>query len=116
MNIGRSLFMAMILSSVALFAQDPCSKIWTSFKEARMAAKYDQPIRLYCVDDACTKLCYIYKDRVFIFSDGKITAPTYAKVFSTKSINRISFTSSKTNAVGSFLLWSDDEIVLSLGS
>jgi hypothetical protein len=81
-----------------------------------MAAKYDQPIRLYCIDDACTKLCYIYKERVFIFSDGKITAPTYAKVFSPKSINRISYIASKTNISGSFLLWADDELVLSLGS
>jgi len=116
MNVGRALVMAMVLSSVALFAQDPCPKIWTSFKEARTAAKYDQPIGIYGVDDDCTRICYIYKDRVFIFRDGKIRAPTYAKVFSTKSINRISFTRSKTNVDGSFLLWCDDELVLSLGS
>jgi len=111
-----TLGIAFLLSATALCADSPLSGFWKGFREAAKAARYDEPIRIYGVDDACTQLCYIYKDQVFLFREGKITRPVYAKVFNTRGINRISHQINRDGSGGCFVLWSDDEAVLSIGS
>ncbi len=72
-----------------------------------------EAIRLYATDDAHTQICFIRGNAVYFYAKGRITRPLYAKVFSVPSINRITYHRGETG--DAFLLWMDDEMVLSLG-
>lgn len=70
------------------------------------------PIRLYATDEANTKICFISDDAIYIFADGRVTRPLYAKAFSVRSVNRITYR--RNDAGGAFLIWTDDEQTLSI--
>jgi len=100
--------------SVSCFAEEPLKVLWASFYQAAKAEHFDEPIKLYATDIDCKEMIFIYKKQVWSLRDGKITGPTYAKALNVDGVNRITY-EPHGNGHGSFILWSNEENVLSLG-
>jgi hypothetical protein len=91
------------------------------FKAFRNASDASAPlrtpkdvIRLYATDDLHTKLCYISGDVLYLYADGRVTRPLYAKMFNVKAVNRITYVRTASGG-GAFQIWTDDDLTLSLG-
>ena len=94
------------------------STLFKTFRSSSDASyplrKPSEPIKIYATDDSNTKLCYISNNIIYIYSNGRITRPLFAKVFNIKAVNRITYY--KSNSGGSFQFWIDDELALSIAS
>lgn len=99
--------------STSSFADQPVEVLWAAFYKAAKAEKFDEPVKIYATDAENRKMCFIYKKRVWSFQDGRLTESNHAKVFNVDGINRISYEQGKGG--GAFVLWSNEERVLSLG-
>jgi hypothetical protein len=95
------------------FADEGLNNLWKKFYIEAKKQNYDEPVKIYQVDTSNKTLCFIYKSYVYFFKEGKIEKPTYAKMFNVNGINRISYKESKHG--GTFLLWSNEELVISFG-
>lgn len=91
------------------------------FKAFRNASEASAPLRkpkdvlrLYATDDRHTKLCYISGDLIYVYADGRVTRPLYAKMFNVKAVNRITYVRSAGGG-GAFQIWTDEDLTLSLG-
>jgi len=88
------------------------------FKGLRTALAADPgsvgPIRLYATNLDGSTMCFIRNDAICFYAQGVITQPSYAKVFNTRAVNRISFQASEVG--GTFQIWIDDEMTLSIAA
>ncbi len=107
--------------TLVLLPQQVVSDVPSLFKAFRNTSDASYPlkkpkdvIRLYATDDINTKICFISGDVVYIYSNGRVTRPLYAKAFNVKAVNRITYQKSETG--GAFLIWIDDEMTLSIGA
>ena len=100
--------------SMTSFADEPIKTLWTSFYSAAKEWKFDEPVKIYEIDAECKIMCFIYKKQVWFFQDGKVRKAVHAKMFNVDGINRISYEQGKDG--GAFILWSNEEIILSFGS
>lgn len=101
-----------LLSTVCL-ADEGLNDLWEGFYIEAKKQNFDEPVKIYQVDASNTTLCFIYKNYVYFFKEGKIEKPTYAKMFNTNGINRISYRKSEHG--GAFLLWSNEELIIQFG-
>jgi hypothetical protein len=100
--------------SVSCFAEEPLKALWASFYKAAKAENFSEPVKIYATDTRCQVMIFIYKKQVWTFSKGKLSQSGHVKVFNVDGINRITYESSGGDH-GYFILWSNEENVLSLG-
>jgi len=108
--------LALALAVMAQQEISDVSKLFKAFRNSFEASypvpKPNEPIKVYATDDINTKMCYISGDSIHIYSNGRDTRPIYAKAFNVKAVNRITY--HKSDIGDSFLIWIDDDLVLSI--
>lgn len=102
------------LFSYSSFATEKLDGLWKSFYIKAKASNFDEPVKIYEVNSDFTKICFIYKSTVFLFENQSIKKVQHAKIFNVNGINRISY--KKNSISGAFYLWSNESLILTIGS
>ena len=101
-----------LLASIC-FADEGLNNLWEKFYIEAKKQNFDEPVKIYQVNPSYTTLCFIYKNHVYFFKEGKIEKPVYAKMINPDGINRISYRKSEHG--GAFLLWSNEKLIIQFG-
>lgn len=112
----KAIFLVIFLTifSCATYATEKIDYLWKAFYIEAKASNFNEPVKLYEVNSDFTKICFVYKNSVFLFDGQSIKKVEHAKIFNVSGINRITY---KKNSIGDdFYLWSNESLVLTIGS